>query len=232
MDWARENTSSTIWSCLASHAAVLHADGIERLPIGEKLCGVFDCAPAGSHPMTIDAAMGLRVPHSRYNGLPERELASAGYRLLTRSALAGVDMFARQDKSFHLFMQGHPEYEATTLLREYRRDVGRYLRRQRETYPVMPRDYFSDAAAAVANAFQGRAVADRRERLVGNFPMSTLADGLESPWRACAIGIYRKWLEYLCGRKAERRPRNVLLRRAWRDWPAGVVPQTADGPAE
>ena len=60
-----------------------------------------------------------------------RALADCGYRILTRSAAAGVDMFARQDKSFHLFLQGHPEYEAKTLLREYRRDVGRYLRRER-----------------------------------------------------------------------------------------------------
>src|ERR1700733_11055177 len=30
VDWAKHNTRSTIWSCLAAHAAVLHLDGIER----------------------------------------------------------------------------------------------------------------------------------------------------------------------------------------------------------
>ncbi len=105
-------TTSTIWSCLAAHAAVLHVDGIERRPLAGKLFGVFDCEPAASHPMTSDAKSGLRVPHSRYNDLPEPALVACGYRILTRSAVAGVDMFARQDKSFHLFLQGHPEYEA------------------------------------------------------------------------------------------------------------------------
>ena len=33
IDWAREHTHSTIWSCLAAHAAVLHTDGIERRPL-------------------------------------------------------------------------------------------------------------------------------------------------------------------------------------------------------
>src|SRR5690348_2860137 len=30
IDWAHHNTASTIWSCLAAHAAVLQTDGIER----------------------------------------------------------------------------------------------------------------------------------------------------------------------------------------------------------
>ena len=46
VDWARDNTASTIWSCLAAHAAVLHVDGIERRPLADKLFGVFDCEPA------------------------------------------------------------------------------------------------------------------------------------------------------------------------------------------
>ena len=231
VDWARENTASTIWSCLAAHAAVLHVDGIERRPLADKLCGVFECEPVASHPMTSDAASGLRVPHSRHNGLPERALASCGYRILTRSPVAGVDMFARQDKSFHLFLQGHPEYEATTLLREYRRDVGRYLRGERETYPVMPQGYFDYWAVAIAEAFRARAHADRGEHLFADFPVSALEAGLDSPWRPCAIGIYEKWLEYLSGRKADRRPVPTLLRRAWRDWPVGAVPSTADSSA-
>jgi homoserine O-succinyltransferase len=231
VDWARENTGSTIWSCLAAHAAVLHSDGIERRALRDKMFGVFDCEPVASHPMTADAAFGLRVPHSRYNDLPERALASCGYRILTRSDAAGVDMFARQDKSFHLFLQGHPEYEATTLLREYRRDVGRFLRHERETYPTLPQGYFSDQATAIAKTFRERALADRRDHLITRFPMGALEAGLESPWRTCAVGIYEKWIEYLRGRKADRRPLSVPLRRAWRDWPAAALRPTIDGSA-
>jgi homoserine O-succinyltransferase/O-acetyltransferase len=235
VDWARDNTSSTIWSCLAAHAAVLHADGIERRALPEKLFGVFDCDPAAPHPMTFDttigAAAGLRAPHSRYNDLPEAALAACGYRILTRSALAGVDMFVRQDKSFHLFLQGHPEYEAATLLREYRRDVGRYLRHERDSYPALPYGYFTDEAVAAANRFRERATADRREHLVAAFPVSALGVGLDSPWRPCATAMYAKWVQFLAGRKAERRPRGTVLRRAFRDWPAFPARPAADGTA-
>jgi homoserine O-succinyltransferase len=228
VDWARDNTTSTIWSCLAAHAAVLHTDGIERRALGGKLFGVFDCQPAASHPMTSDVGAGLRVPHSRYNDLPEQALAASGYRILTRSADAGVDIFARQDKSFHLFMQGHPEYEAPTLLREYRRDVGRYLRRERDDYPALPRGYFG-AATAVAAAFRERALVDRREHLIASFPMEPLQAGLDSPWRDCAVGIYTKWVEYVRGRKSAQRPLTAPLRRAWRDWPTGGVQPAVEG---
>ena len=52
VDWSRDNTASTIWSCLAAHAAVLHADGIVRRARDEKQLGVFDCRRVTAHPMT------------------------------------------------------------------------------------------------------------------------------------------------------------------------------------
>ena len=41
-NWAEENTLSTVLSCLAAHAGVLHSDGIRRNPLGEKRFGVFE----------------------------------------------------------------------------------------------------------------------------------------------------------------------------------------------
>ena len=39
IDWAEDHTISTVWSCLAAHAAVLHLDGIERRRLPRKLSG-------------------------------------------------------------------------------------------------------------------------------------------------------------------------------------------------
>ncbi len=231
VDWAYDNTTAAIWSCLGALAAVLRASGIERQPAPEKLHGVFDFEAAYRHPMTVDVAHGFRVPHSRYNGLPERDLTESGYRVLTRSPVAGVDMFARQDKSFHLFLQGHPEYEAVTLLREYRRDVARYLKGERQTYPALPKNYFGEAAAAAAIGFREQAVLDRDPELMWRFPMQDLQAGLEAPWRPSAVGIDEKWFEYVVARKTEERPLTAPRRRAWRDWPEqGIVAATLRSP--
>ena len=79
--------------------------------------------------MRSSAGMILRwsVPHSRYNELPEEALISRGYRVLSRSSQTGADLFVGNRDSLDVFFQGHPEYEPDTLLREYRRDVGRFL---------------------------------------------------------------------------------------------------------
>jgi homoserine O-succinyltransferase/O-acetyltransferase len=207
VDWARDNTASTVWSCLAAHAAVLHADGIARQPLETKLSGVFDCAAVTDHPLLADVAPRLHVPHSRLNDLPEPALRSRGYRVLSRSATAGVDAFVKEDEdsSLFLFFQGHPEYDADSLLREYRRDVGRFLRGERAAYPEPPQDYFNSAAMFLANDFRMRAVGERRGDLVGDFPMEPLAAAIENTWRNPAVGLYRNWINYLKARKRDRK---------------------------
>jgi homoserine O-succinyltransferase len=227
VDWARANTYSTIWSCLAAHASVLASDGIERRPFDQKLSGMFACAAAETHPMMRGVKLPMQIPHSRNNDLPEQDLKAAGYRILTRAPTAGVDTFARQEGSFHLFFQGHPEYDPVSLLREYRRDVGRFLRGEREDYPAAPQNYFGTEAAAWAEAFRERALAERHGDLIKSFPMRTLEAGLEAggeagpgaSWRAAASAIYENWFEYLKGRRIEQRSPLSLMRRAWRDWP-------------
>ena len=52
VDWASSNTISSLWSCLAAHAAVLHLDGIERVPLSQKCIGVFDCGTLAAQPLT------------------------------------------------------------------------------------------------------------------------------------------------------------------------------------
>ena len=230
IDWARTQTTSTIWSCLAAHAAVLQSDGIERRAYAEKLSGVFICAPADAHPLTKQLPQPMRVPHSRCNDLPESELKAAGYRILTRSVDAGVDMFARQERSFHLFLQGHPEYEAATLLREYRRDIGRYLRGEREHYPNAPQGYFGEQATAALEAFRKSALTDRRGELLAGFPMSWLESVLIDDWHFPAVALYERWHDYLKGRKAEHRASLAPMRRAWRDWPSRDAPASAERP--
>ena len=59
-----------------------------------KLCGVFAAEVAQRHELTDGLAAPL-TPHSRYNGLDERELTDNGYLVLTRSARAGVRRFVK-----------------------------------------------------------------------------------------------------------------------------------------
>jgi homoserine O-succinyltransferase/O-acetyltransferase len=204
VDWASHNTISTIWSCLAAHAAVLHLDGIERVPLPEKCIGVFDCDKLADHPLTANLPPRLAIPHSRRNELSEAALLANGYQVLTRSPAAGIDAFVRQKQSLFLFFQGHPEYGASSLLSEYRRDVGRFLKGERDRYPAMPRHYFDAATEAALAAFRERAEARRRDELLAELPVASEAASNRTSnanWQPFAVAIYRNWLSHLSGQK-------------------------------
>jgi homoserine O-succinyltransferase len=223
LEWAHKNTGSTVWSCLAAHAAVLHLDGIRRQALDEKRFGMFECASTSDHPLMAGVPALMRIAHSRCNELPEQALRSSGYTILTHSSEAGVDAFVKQGKSLFVFFQGHPEYDERALLREYRRDIGRFLRRERETYPILPRGYFDDVAADVLAAFRNEALRDRREVLLESFPASFLEARLHPSGRAAVTRLYSNWLSYLC---AENARRQATSRASPRSRP-GVAPQPA-----
>jgi homoserine O-succinyltransferase len=201
VDWTELNTYSSVWSCLAAHAAVLHLDGVARRRLADKRFGVFECARISAHPLTAGLPPRIRMPHSRWNELPEHALTASGYRVLTRSAEAGVDMFVRHGHSMFVFFQGHPEYEPQTLLLEYRRDVRRFLRREREAYPPVPQGYFDPAAVAALDALRERALSNPDEALLAEVPV-TLGETIEHTWRSAAVRAYRQWLRYMSAQKA------------------------------
>jgi homoserine O-succinyltransferase len=195
IDWARTNTRSTIWSCLAAHAAVKHLDGIDRHRLNEKCSGVYDCAKATDDWLTRDLPATLKVSHSRYNELRENELTARGYEILTRSDLAGVDTFARQLESRFIFFQGHPEYDASSLQREYMRDLARFLSGERDSYPNIPAGYFDAATLAQLERFEQRAHADRNPMLAAELPGLTLRSDLAAG--TAATTMFRNWLGFL-----------------------------------
>jgi homoserine O-succinyltransferase len=198
-DWAQDNTAGTVLSCLAAHAAVLHLHGIKRVPLSKKCFGVFQQQKHSDHPLLKGCSGRVATPHSRWNELPGAALASAGYDVLTASADAGVDTFVWQGRSQFLFFQGHPEYDLETLRREYRRDVGRFLRHEQARYPDLPAGYFDDATTRSLQTFRVRAEAERRAELLSELPAASISPG--NAWRAFAIGVYSNWLTHVAAQR-------------------------------
>lgn len=116
-DWVTRGGPSTVFSCLAAHAAVLHYEGVERRRLAEKRFGVFEHVVSRNDRLTQNLSAPFRIAHSRWNELSESDLAACGCRILTWSADAGVELFLKRGRTDLLFFQGHPEYDATTLAR-------------------------------------------------------------------------------------------------------------------
>jgi homoserine O-succinyltransferase len=194
-DWAKDNTVSTIWSCLAAHAAVLHLDGIQRRKLPGKLTGLCEFERVSDHALLRGIDDRVHVPHSRLNGLAAHELAQCGYELLTYSDVTGVDAFVKGGRSLFVFLQGHPEYEPDSLYREYRRDMTRFLTGQQEACPSLPENCFDRKAAREFTAFAEKARKERTPELIEAFP-SWAPEG-RTGWQAWAGRLFGNWLTHV-----------------------------------
>jgi homoserine O-succinyltransferase len=197
IDWTHDSGMPTVWSCLAAHAAALRVSRIRRRPLPAKLSGVYKSLPVREDPLLEGTSAPIVTPHSRLNALAEADLVEKGYRVLTRSGPAGVDAFVRRGAGLQLFFQGHPEYDADTLKKEYARDVARFLNGRRPNHPDTPANYLGrevEAALAELGAYARR----KPDPKLGPYYSAILAKAAPTrAWRGSAVQVYRNWLRHV-----------------------------------
>ena len=196
IDWAEIGTISTYFSCLAAHAAVLHLDNIARRPLDRKLSGVFTSERVADDALLTGLQDGAQVPHSRRNDIPEAALVAHGYRILSRLTDGGPDFFCRKGQSLLVFAQGHPEYDAGSLGREYLRDVGRALQGEGE-HPSLPENYFDRLTEDQLRELAADGVGDLARYqavVVGAMPFVS--------WRGHTVRLFANWLSRNRGGKS------------------------------
>jgi homoserine O-succinyltransferase len=200
IDWAEIGTISTLFSCLAAHAAVLHLDGVNRRPLAKKLSGLYQASRVEDDPLFFSLPMSAPVPHSRRNGVVEEDLTAKGYRVLSRLNNGHADIFTREPPghSRFVFFQGHPEYDAGTLGREYLRDMGRFLKGEGPV-PAVPENYFDRATQDRLAEIDPEGESDlaRYSAIVGGaLPLSQ--------WRGNTVRLFANWLTLVAAAKARK----------------------------
>jgi homoserine O-succinyltransferase len=106
-----------------------------------------------------------------------------------------VDIFARDDDSRFIFFQGHPEYDALSLQREYMRDIARFLAGERDQYPDIPASYFDPETEEILVDFEQRARKKRNAELAAELPGLTLRPDV--PAGGAATTIFQNWIDFL-----------------------------------
>lgn len=193
IDWAVAHTRSLALSCLSAHAALLHVDGLRREALPRKCSGVFRQAVNPRHPLAPGLPASLVLPHSRHNGVRTDDLERHGYDVLTDSEVGwGVATRRRGDCLMVLF-QGHPEYDADTLLREYRRDLGRSLTRG-GGHPSLPAGYLDEESTRLVTQFHREHVDRVDADGMREFPFDEIAARLTPGWVAPVRRLVRNWL--------------------------------------
>lgn len=195
-EWAWDNVSSILCSCLATHALLKHFHDIDRQPLPQKRWGVYSHRiSAPGHPLLRDINTRFDVPHSRFNDISAEQLESRGLTVLAESADGGVHMASSPDQVRIIYMQGHPEYDASSLLKEFRRELRRFVGHDREEPPPLPENCFYGDAERLALKALDKA---KHARLSGSEFEDTLEaelDGLlDNTWSDTAKAIFNNWL--------------------------------------
>ncbi len=194
--WAMESITSVLCSCLATHALMKQLYGINRQPLPRKRWGVYNHRVTQfRHPLLRNINTRFDVPHSRYNAITRAQLEAAGLTILVESKDGGVHMAVSPDQFRILYFQGHPEYDYNSLLKEYKREVMRFVNGELDTYPPHPEHYFPDAAAAIADEYERIVLASRASgTAIPPFPEKTLQRYLDNTWGDTGRGIFNNWL--------------------------------------
>lgn len=198
--WAENNVASILCSCLATHALLKYRHGIDRRRLPQKRWGVYDHRISQpDHALMKGINTRFDAPHSRYNEISRSQLEQAGLTILAESPEAGVHLAVSADQFRIVYFQGHPEYQANSLLKEYKREVNRYLIGELEAAPPYPEHYFSADAMTIASRFIEQAEKARTGRNAGpEFPESELEPYVQNTWADTGKAIVNNWLGLVC----------------------------------
>ena len=138
-EWTKTHVHSTFHICWGAQAGLYYHFGIPKVPLSEKLSGVF------RHVVEYRNAILLRgfddtfmAPHSRYTTVRREDIEKRPeIRILASSPEAGVYAAMTKDGK-QIFITGHSEYDADTLKKEYLRD------KQKGIAVRPPAHYFPD----------------------------------------------------------------------------------------
>ncbi len=196
IDWALENVTSVLCSCLATHAVLQFRYAQKRRRLPGKRWGVFPHSVVDrTHPLVNDVNTLFDVPHSRFNEVEREQFDAAGLHVLVESDEAGVHLAVSEDRFTVVFFQGHPEYDTISLLKEYKREIMRFAHGDRPDYPPFPMGYFHLQERAILEEYQDRLLKalDRGGR-IPELPEFLLVPRLDNTWHDTAEAIVGNWI--------------------------------------
>ncbi len=189
--WAWDNVTSTMCSCLATHAVMQSKYGQKRKPLQNgKLWGVYHHRVTNrTHPLVRNMNTVFDVPHSRFNVISPEQFEKAGFKTLVASKEAGTHIAVSPDGFRLICMQGHPEYDTISLLKEYQRELKLYKSGKRSKPPPMPVNYFKAETIEKLMLYNPEHMSKDELDILNK----ELVDTLENTWTDSARSILASW---------------------------------------
>ena len=194
--WAKENVTSVLCSCLATHAVIQYCYGIERTRLPAKRWGVYSHKlTERTHPLVAEINTRFDVPHSRFNEIFQSDMEKCGLKVLATSKEAGAHLAVSPDGFRIVFFQGHPEYDDISLLKEYKREIMRYYHGEINEYPPFPENYFNEKVRDIFSDYQAQVMlCHKTGQVLQDFPEALVLDHIDNTWRDTAKAVFNNWL--------------------------------------
>ena len=196
IEWAYQNVTSTLCSCLATHAVMQFRYAQTRTPLGFKRWGVYSHRVVDrTHPLVQGVNTRFDVPHSRFNQISREQFNLKGLKVLVESEEAGPHLVVSEDQFRLVFFQGHPEYDANSLLKEYKREVILFHAGDRESYPPFPENYFNNQTQAILNEYQATVISAKTSKdQLPKFPETIITENIDNTWHDSAEAVTNNWM--------------------------------------
>ena len=195
VEWAGQHVTSTLCSCLSTHALMKYFYQIDRVKNPTKKWGVFEHrVTQPNHPLLREINTRFDVPHSRWNAITREQIEGAGLTVLIQSIDGEVHMAVSPDQLRMVYFQGHPEYDKNSLQKEYKRDLLGYLN-GRNAQPPYPENYMPLEAREIAERYLRQAqLALETGSELPQFPEEEFESWLDNTWGDTAKAIFNNWL--------------------------------------
>ena len=123
MDYAKENVFSTLYICWGAQAGLYHNYGIKKLPLEEKLFGVFpNHKLIAADPLLRGFDDVFPVPTSRHTTVSRSAVSKVRDLIVLAENADGETTLVKSNDNRSIYMMGHLEYDTETLAKEYFRD--------------------------------------------------------------------------------------------------------------
>lgn len=139
MEWSKSHVHSTFHICWGAQAGLYYHYGIEKYELKEKISGIY------SHQIETKGSMLFRgfddifmAPHSRNTEVRREDILKVPQLEVIASSEAAGIYAVKSKNDRQIFIMGHSEYDADTLLKEYIRDKTQGIN------PKVPDNYFPE----------------------------------------------------------------------------------------
>lgn len=194
--WASEHVCSVMCSCLATHSVVKILWNFERYRLPQKKWGVYSHRTTSvDHPLVVNINTCFDAPRSHIYGVSVEQFEKAGLMVLAASEQANLYLGVSPDGFRFVLFQGHPEYDTISLLKEYHREIKRFIEGIRTDYPPLPKYYFRSEALQLLDEYRSRVEeANGDNSNLPEFPESEVYRWVDNTWTDTGKSIINNWL--------------------------------------